>query len=372
MERRLSREQVLLTASGLAAIAVVAWVLWVDTGRWTLLALNTLFALVFATAALQRGPDVPRSRGRIAMLLLLVLAGLALLLFPYQITLILMVVLAASAPYHLASRQSALLLVVGNGVYVILLLWAGRLSDELPGLLSLLALQAFALSSSLARRREELAREALAARNDELQAARATLARQSQAEERLRIAGDLHDSLGHRLTALQLQLEVLSHEAPSQLREQLLVSKALAADLLEEVRSIVRRMPDDAAADLDAVLRDLASATPGVRLQVSPGLPTVDAALAPQLAHCFREAVHNAIRHGNADRIEISHADGCYRVQDNGTGLPKAGLRPGFGLININQRLAPFGGHALLEDAPAGTGCCLRLCLPEQRCGARA
>jgi signal transduction histidine kinase len=364
MNSTLSREQGLLTASGLAAIAVVAWVLWLETGRMTTLGLNLLFAGVFVAASLDRILRRSVVPGRPAILLLVALAGLELALFPYQVVLILMVVVAATAPYHLSARESWLLLLLGNGLYAGLLVMLGRLPGELPGLFSLLALQAFAISSSLARRREETAKETLAAQNEELQAARAVLARQSQAEERLRIAGDLHDSLGHRLTALQLQLEVLTHEAPEQLRRQLRDCKALAADLLEEVRAIVRRMPGDEPADLDAVLRDLAAATPGVSLEVVSAMPRMDAGLAPQLAYCLREAVHNAIRHGQADRIEISHAAGCLVIDDNGTGLQNGAVRPGFGLGNINLRLAPFGGHAVLEDAPGGCGCRLRLYLP--------
>ena len=61
------------------------------------------------------------------------------------------------------------------------------------------------------------------------------------------IAGELHDTIGHGLTALQLQLEALSHDAPDSLRRSVLGCKALAADLLEDL-AIRRRRGGDAVA----------------------------------------------------------------------------------------------------------------------------
>ena len=358
---RAPREFGLLMASGVAAIAVVAWVAWQSSGRWSLLAVHVLFTALFVAAAVARAQRPGSRSGRLAVWLMLVVNVVAVALFPFQVSLILAVVLAASAPYHLAARHSWFMLAVANVVFAAILHWHGGLAGEVPGLLSLVALQAFAVSSSLARRSEEQARLALAARNEELQAARAELARQSQAEERLRIAGALHDTLGHRLTALQLQLEVLTQEAPAALRAQVTTCKQLARDLLEEVRAIVRRMPGDEQSDLRAVLDDLARTTPGVELRVVATLPEVAPALAQQLSFCFREAVHNAVRHGGADRIEIRYAADGFVIDDNGSGLHGAVPVSGFGLRNMDQRLAPFGGRARLQAGPEGRGCRLRL-----------
>jgi len=364
METRADRNQLLLVASGLAAIALVGWVMWHSAWPPALVALA--FAAVFVVSAYDEALRIPATAGPWLIALLLGLNVLALLLYPYQVTLILSVVLAASAPYHLSPRASWLLLVVANGFFFAVLWLRNALGGEVPGLLSLVVLQGFAASSSLARRGEALAREALAVRNEELQSARAALARQSQAEERLRIAGALHDTIGHRLTALQLQLEVLSHEAPEALCEQLRTCRNLAADLLEDVRAIVRRMPGADSTDLPAALRELEASTPGVTLAVTSALPSVSAQLSQQLAYCFQEAVHNAVRHGRADRIEISHGDGAYRVDDNGRGLGATPPAPGFGINNIRQRLRTFGGDASLQRSPALRGCRLILRVPDE------
>jgi signal transduction histidine kinase len=361
MKETFSKEQWLLLASGLAAIAVVTWILWRDTGDLLLLCTNLLFALVFLIAGMARLIALPPAYGQLAMPVLLALNIAAVVLFPYQVTLILSVVLAASLPYHLSPRQSWILIVIANLLFAGFIARRGFGGDDIAGPLTLIALQGFAISSSLARRRDEESRLTLAAQNRELQAARAVLARQSLAEERLRIAGELHDTIGHSLTALQLHLEALTHEAPDHLRKSVLTCKSLAAELLDDVRRIVREMPDTGAIDLVAALRDLEQLTPGVSLDVSPSLPEVGSAQAQQLVYCFREAIHNAVRHGGADRIEVDFGDGCFRVTDNGRGLKSRVPRRGFGLDNMQQRLAPFAGKVELQQAPTGTGCRLLL-----------
>ena len=72
----------------------------------------------------------------------------------------------------------------------------------------------FAAASSFLVRSEATARDQLAAANAELLSTRALLAENSRVEERLRISRDLHDTLGHHLTALSLQLDVASRVSP--------------------------------------------------------------------------------------------------------------------------------------------------------------
>ncbi len=361
MNKPLSREQWLLNVSGLLAIAVVAWVNFALSESWDLLLLHSVFAVVFLISASRDPLGLPERFGALAMVALLCLTAASLVVYPDTITLILSVVMAASAPYHLSPRRSWLLLALANLIFWWILHSRYPTSQYLTGFLSLATLQGFAISSSLARRRDAESQQALERKNSELLAARALMAQQSQAEERLRIAGALHDTIGHRLTALRLQLEALGHQAPDALQEDLERCKTVAADLLEDVRAIVRDMPSGEAADLLGALRELAALTPGVTVTVTSELPDVDAPLAQELVFCFQEAVHNAVRHGGADRIELSYRHGAYEIRDNGTGPGKRVVRPGFGLRNIDQRLKAFGGHSELSLDPHGEGGLLKL-----------
>ena len=358
----MSLEQHLLIASGLMAIGLVALVSALNIGLWPGVAVHLVFAAAFLMGAYKDSFVLLPHQGAVAVLVMALLSALALMAYHDTIVLILSVVLMASAPYHVSRAQSWALMLAVNLAYGWILSATITLGDSGIGWLTLIALQSFAITTSLARQREKLAQETLARQNNELLAARAVMAQQSQAEERLRIAGDLHDTIGHRLTALQLQLEVLSHEAPAHLKDPVRSIQGMARDLLEDIRSIVRRMSEEKRGDLASAIRQLENLTPGVEVSITSELPEPDTALAQQLVFCFQEGISNAIRHGGATKIEISYDGQGFSIRDNGRGL-KGQVAPGFGLANIAQRLAPFGGNARLE-AHKEHGCELLLALP--------
>lgn len=360
---RLSADQYLLNLSGLLAIALSAWICipWAPVSGSVLYG---LFTTAFLIQSFAEALAVPRRVAQLCVLSMLLLSFGALYTFGDTIVLVLAVVIMASAPHHFSVRASWIMMGVASVVYALILhLTTPSLANHLYGFLTLLALQAFALTSSLAKVREIDTQQALLRSNSELRAARAVMARQSKAEERLRIAGDLHDSIGHRLTALQLQLEVLNHEVPETNRTQVQSCKELARDLLEEVRAIVRSMSQQKGDDLREAIAELQTLTPGVTLQTDTDLPDFGPELAHQLVFCIQEAVSNAIRHGNASTIKIRWSAPCLLINDDGSGLGKRNGE-GFGLNNINKRLAPFSGSASLSgDAEAG--CTLTLELPQ-------
>lgn len=360
---RLTADQYLLNLSGLIAIGLSAWIS-IPYAPVACTVLFGLFTVAFLAQSFAEPLMVPPRAARVCVLLMLALSFALLAVVGDTIVLVLAVVIMASAPHHFSVRSSWILMAVASLIYALILeRVTASIVQHLYGFLTLLALQAFALTSSIAKVREIDTREALLRSNSELRAARAVMATQSKAEERLRIAGDLHDSIGHRLTALQLQLEVLNHEIPEANRPQLLSCKALAKDLLEEVRTIVRSMSRTQGNDLREAITELESLTPGVTLQANSELPDFGAALSHQLVFCIQEAVNNAIRHGGAQRIDVNWDAPCLLISDNGRGLGKRGAESGFGLGNINKRLAPFGGHARLSAQTDG-GCLLTLELP--------
>lgn len=362
MSTRLTLEHHLLFASGLLAIAVVVYINGSSTLHWPDGLIYITFAAVFLASSYDRQLGLEPALSRLAVLAMLALSLVALFINPDTVTLILSVVLMASAPGHLSPRQSWLLLLVANIAYLVVLEFRWQSNGYLLPWLALLALQGFATTSSLTRQREIAAQEALTRQNNELLAARAVLSQQSQAEERLRIAGELHDTIGHQLTALGLQLEALAHQCPASLKSPVSACQTLAAELLESIRSIVRRMSEERRGGLAAAIEQLSALTPGIQVRVTTPLPSLPAELTQQLVFCFQEAIHNAIRHGHASEVEIRYAGGQIAITDNGGGLCGA-VTPGFGLKNIDKRLAPFGGSTALSVAPGG-GCTLTLALP--------
>lgn len=347
-------EDHLLVASGILAILLTAAINGYQNNFWPSAGLYLLFLLGFLAIAYRDSLNISEQQQRI---LFFAQSGISILcwwLAEEEIILILTVVLMAQAPYLFSRRGCWHILLVINGIFIILFTVFTPQQEVFLTWLSLFALQAFALTSSLSRHREFLLREQLANQNAELIAARAALAQKSQAEERLRIAGDLHDGIGHQLTALRLQLEAIAYQAPEALKASIRESQNLSEGLLESIRSIVKRLANENSLDLPGTIEQLDKATPGVSISLSSTLPQYSNELATQLEFCLKEGVNNAIRHGNANVIKISATENSFSIEDNGT-LKQPAQQFGFGLTNLLSRLQPFNGSVELQPlTPVG------------------
>lgn len=183
------------------------------------------------------------------------------------------------------------------------------------------------------------------------------LAAKTRAEERLRIAQDMHDVLGHRLTALNLNLELAVHESADTARTTLNTAQALARALLRDIKTLVRSASDEAAVDLHRELQQLAQELPRPQLHIScsPDLASLDARISRALFRAVQEIVTNAIRHGEARNlwIGIEYASDHVRLvaRDDGRAVAAA---EGFGLSGMRRRLEELGGT--LSAAPTAAG----------------
>jgi signal transduction histidine kinase len=185
--------------------------------------------------------------------------------------------------------------------------------------------------------------------------------------ERVRLARELHDVAGHRLTALSLNLQVLRRTAPPALHAQLDAAHAIADDLLAEVRRTVAATRP-APAPVHA-LQALGARIPRPRVHVTyrDDLAIDDPARAHAVLRCVQEIVTNAARHADADNlwVEVRCRDGAYEVcaRDDGRGTDH--LVEGHGLAGMRARLAELGGSLRVESrAGAGTSVDARIPVP--------
>ncbi|MGI5268054.1 sensor histidine kinase [Nonomuraea sp. CA-218870] len=217
-----------------------------------------------------------------------------------------------------------------------------------------LLIQVAALLSSLAIIREQRLRRELAEAHVELRAASVVLADTARAHERLRIARDLHDLMGHQLTALTLELEVARHHDGAGARPHVERADRVARNLLGDVRTTVGQLRADAPdlrASLSAVVRDI----PGldVRLRIDDDVrPAEEVTLA--LIRAVQEILTNTIRHAGASSLRISienTADHGVRLTsaDDGRGSPE--LRLGNGLRGLRERIDAIGGDVRLDGS---------------------
>ncbi len=234
------------------------------------------------------------------------------------------------------------------------------LSVWLANTLALAGLQAFAVLAAHLMRRESLARRELARANRDLLATRELAIHGGRAAERLHIARELHDVLGHHLSALSLNLEAaaLERPGPPDATGALDTARALTRTTLAEVRAVVSRLRHDDATDLSAALASIAAAIPRPRihLRVPEELPPLDAERARAILRCAQECVTNAIRHAGAENlwIELAPLDGGLdlRVRDDGRGAE--GLAEGNGLAGMRERLVALQGRLSLSPGPPG------------------
>lgn len=229
-----------------------------------------------------------------------------------------------------------------------------------------LAIDALAFGISYLVVREQRARSLLAASHAELLATQALLDGTVRASERLRIARDLHDIVGHHLTALILHLDLAVRQsaAPS---EALRTSRELARTLLAEVRVVVAQEREGEPIDLRAVLTTLCDGIPhpAVTLQFEEQLEIVSPALAHAVFCCVQESLSNALRHADASAITVSvgQRDGQLQVRIADDGHGGWGAVAGNGLAGMRERAAALGG-VMAAASLAGRGYAVSIALP--------
>jgi signal transduction histidine kinase len=210
----------------------------------------------------------------------------------------------------------------------------------------------------------------LRAAQRELEAARQRDAELAALRERERLARDLHDSLGHALVAVSIQLEAIQRlyrVDPARAEGQVDALKTLTRDTMAGLRRALAglRSPGLGEQPLAAALQQLAVAVGqrsglSVACTVSPGTERLAPAVAETLWRVAQEALTNVERHAHARTVSVDlqvlPAAASLRVSDDGQGLPPAAeTLPGhFGLRGMRERVEGLGGSLRMHGA-AGT-----------------
>jgi signal transduction histidine kinase len=200
-------------------------------------------------------------------------------------------------------------------------------------------------------------------------------------EERNRLAREMHDTLGHRLTVAAVQLEAaqrLCSSDPERSAAMVGTAREQVREALAELRSTVAalRAPIEMDLHLRTSLRRLSAhfeqATGLTVHQVFPDeLPPLPNAYRLALYRTAQEALTNVQRHAQAGQVwlVLSTTDTAVSllVSDDGQGLTLSGEQTGFGLRGLGERAAELGGELHLEARRGGgTQLTFRLPLPAQ------
>ncbi|ASB60119.1 histidine kinase [Bacillus sp. A053] len=178
--------------------------------------------------------------------------------------------------------------------------------------------------------------------------------------ERNRMAREIHDTVGHKMTALLVQLQLLREwqKRDSQKADETVgVCETLAREALDDVRLSVRTLQTENDPSLIESLKQLTedfykNAGVTTEFAVSGDPAIIPLSLHPTLIRTVQEALTNAKRHGGATACSIQLA--CTTdsvslvIKDDGKGNPEAAL--GFGLLNMKKRAAEHGGMIRFES----------------------
>jgi signal transduction histidine kinase len=292
---------------------------------------------------------------------------------PIWLALIVAYFTAVVGGHRLAAAVTA---AVGFGVFP----WLDHLLRDQPGpsLVGMAGLAAWLLvllgvAEAIRIRRERMV-EAARIREEE--------ALRRAGEERLRIARELHDTLGHHLSLISMQSGVALHlnkELPEQARSSLAAIKQASKEALAELRSVLdilrqegepaSRSPTWTLARLQDVVSQAAAAGLVVRTESDGEVRPLPFAVDVAAFRIVQEALTNVARHAGPAtatvRISYGDRDLSVQVDDDGRGLSAHGSAPGSGkgLVGMRERVAALGGDLQAGPRPGG-GFRVRACLP--------
>jgi signal transduction histidine kinase len=199
-------------------------------------------------------------------------------------------------------------------------------------------------------------------------------------EERNRIARELHDAVTQKLFSLRLTADAaaaLVERDPARAVAELATVRKLAAEATEELRAIVvdQRPPDLRGDGLDIALHKQAELLdrvhePTIRYTTCHCVPALTEARQQAVYRIAQEAMHNALRHAGATRIDVSMvvhgAKAVLEVRDDGAGFdPRSAEAAGrrLGLSSMRERARTSGGRLDITSGP-GRGTTVRLEVP--------
>jgi signal transduction histidine kinase len=209
----------------------------------------------------------------------------------------------------------------------------------------------------------------LAERNRELEALRETERRSAIVEERMRIAREVHDAVGHSLVAITLQtragLRRLSR-SPERAGDALREIEALAARALEETRTAVATIRSDAdgsplrrqptVADLPLLVRSMRAPDLDVDLTLDPATNDLPTSLQSAAYRIVQESLSNVAKHARPAHtaVRLGHEGAIFLVEITDDGAPAAGGEEGSGLQGMRERAEQYGGNLEAGPAPGG------------------
>ena len=223
---------------------------------------------------------------------------------------------------------------------------------------------------------EHRSREKLAMVNRRLRRYSLMIEDQAALQERNRIAREIHDSLGHSLTAQSIHLENVSvwyERDPHKAQTHLQTARTLGKDALQNIRQAVatlRQQPlkgkslSEALQDLISEFEHTLKITVKTKIIIAEPLPSE---IAIALYRLIQESLTNIAKHAQASTVWVELTENsvnlALKIQDDGQGFDVATNRRGFGLTSMRERTEALSGKFEIQSQP-DAGCQLSILIP--------
>ncbi|MBF2087677.1 MAG: sensor histidine kinase [Synechococcales cyanobacterium K44_A2020_017] len=195
---------------------------------------------------------------------------------------------------------------------------------------------------------------------------------QAVALERARIARDIHDGLGHSLSTLSVQLELiqrLTQQEPVAAAGALSIAQQLTHQCLQDVRLSVQTMRQRNF-NLNQAIRELIEqihALHRLKIDYHLKLPVLSPQMSHQLYCILQEGLTNIQKHAQANQVQLrgyaTSSTVWLELRDDGVGFDLDGVLPGFGLRGMYERTQLLRGQLKVQSR-AGEGTFIQVCIP--------
>ncbi|MBT1452463.1 sensor histidine kinase [Glaciecola sp. XM2] len=268
---------------------------------------------------------------------------------PLSFNSILMGILSGGLPYFLTIR---LALVVGSLLSVPLFLifqyYWGHEQTYISALL-FWTFNMFAIIMVNTAKKETEAREQAQEVSRRLISTQALLNEANKQSERVRIARNIHDLLGHHLTALTINLQVAGIKSEGEVKQNIEQCHKLAKLLLSDVREAVSEIRDKGQVDLKKALSEITEQIPHInfKLDVGEHLEVDSIDMADALIKCVQESITNTLKHAKGHQMEVTlhqHENELKMQIKNDGNIPQV-LRIGNGLKGMQERIEALMGR---------------------------
>lgn len=333
------------------------WLLWSDAELWSfwpwVIPLFLVNGLCFylTTRSTERHGSMPPFE--LCCYLLQLLSALALnWLLPFDYLAILSIIWVSVLPYLVSMRTAVLITIALMG------LWYGvdsaleQRSLWITGLL-FSSFHFFAILMTKQARSEQKAKQELQHSHQHLLATQDLLMMASQQQERTRIARDLHDVLGHHLTALTINLQVAGHLTQGEAKIKVDQCHQIAKLLLSDVRESVSALREQRQFSIYQALEKLLAAVPLVKVQwqCPQHAELADVKVAQHLLLIVQEALTNTLRHSQASEfyLTVQQQDGFLLLKMHDNGKVAQHWTAGNGLTGMQERVTSCSGTLLWQ-----------------------